>query len=229
MGFIDITSVVFLVIAVAIFWKLRSVLGTRSGSEKPPADRFLPPKPGNPDNVVPLAPPYSPPISSTPIVTDSTVPDAMPSSALDEALRMIAQADRGFDQTHFLTGAKAAYEMIVTAFAGADRRTLKPLLSREVYDSFVGAIDERERLGHLVETKFVGIDRAEIIEARLKGGIAEVTVRFSSQLITATVDRDGTVVEGDANRVTDVVDIWTFAREVTSSDPNWRLVSTDKG
>lgn len=234
MGFFDIYSVIFLVIAVAIFWKLRSVLGTRTGTEKPPVNRWgrqVPP-PGplpGPDNVVPLARPLSAPPTATPVVTDPSIPDAMAPSALDEALRLIAQADRGFDQPHFLGGARAAYEMIVTAFATGDRRTLKPLLSKEVYDSFAGVMDERERLGHIVETKFVGIDRAEIIEARLKGGIAEVTVRFSSQLITATLDRDGTVVDGDANRVTDVVDIWTFAREVSSADPNWRLVSTDNG
>jgi predicted lipid-binding transport protein (Tim44 family) len=233
MGFFDIYSVIFLVIAVAIFWKLRSVLGTRTGSEKPPVNRWGrngPPQGpiAGPDNVVPLPRPLNPP-TATPVVTDPSIPDAMAPSALDEALRLIAQADRGFDQSHFLGGAKAAYEMIVTAFATGDRRTLKPLLSKEVYDSFAGAMDERERLGHMVETKFVGIDRAEIIEARLKGGIAEVTVRFSSQLITATLDQAGTVVDGDANRVTDVIDIWTFSREISSSDPNWRLVSTDNG
>jgi predicted lipid-binding transport protein (Tim44 family) len=229
MGFFDIYSVVFLVIAVAIFWKLRSVLGTKSGGEQPPVNRFLPPKPGAGDNVVPLGRPYVAPVS-TPIVTDPSIDnDAMQPSALDEALRMLTQADHGFDQSHFIGGARAAYEMIVTAFAAGDRKTLKPLLSKDVYDSFAGAIDDRERAGHMVETKFVGIDRAEIIEARLKGGVAEVTVRFVSQLITATLDRQGTVVDGDANRVTDVVDIWTFARDVGSSDPNWRLVSTDNG
>jgi len=228
MGFFDIYSVVFLVIAVAIFWKLRSVLGTRSGSEKPPVDRFLPPAPPTGDNVVPLARGFAGP-ASPPAMPGSAEPDAVPSSALDEALRLIAQADRGFDQTHFIGGAKVAYEMIVTAFAGGDRKTLKPLLGKSVYDNFAGAIDERERLGHIVETKFVGIDRAEIVEARLKGGLAEVAVRFVSQLITATLDRDSVVVDGDATRVIDVVDIWTFARDVASSDPNWRLVSTDNG
>ena len=228
MGFFDIYSVIFLVIAVAIFWKLRSVLGTRTGAEKPPVDRFLAPKQGNGDNVVPLARPPNGP-ATTPIVPEPEDADGVSPSALDEALRLIAQADRGFDQTHFLAGAKAAYEMIVTAFAAGDRKTLKPLLSKDVYDSFSAALDERERLGHMVETKFVGIDRAEIIEARLKGGTAEVAVRFVSQLITATLDRQGTVVEGDAAKVSDVVDIWTFARQVSSADPNWQLISTDNG
>jgi predicted lipid-binding transport protein (Tim44 family) len=229
MGFFDIYSVIFLVIAVVIFWKLRSVLGTRSGTEKPPVDRYLPPQPGATDNVVPLARQFNAPASPPIAVDPAATVVSSPRSALDEALRTIAQADRGFDQLHFLGGAKAAYEMIVTAFAGGDRKTLKSLLSKDVFDSFSFAIDERERMGYVVETKFVGIDRAEIIEARLKGGAAEVTVRFVSQLITATLDRQGNVVEGDATRVSEVVDIWTFAREVASNDPNWRLVSTDNG
>lgn len=228
MGFFDIYSVIFLVIAVVIFWKLRSVLGTRSGTEKPPVDRVLPPLPGPGTNVVPLARPATG-LAAAPVRPEDEDLAAPSPSALDEALRLIAQADRGFDQAHFLGGAKAAYEMIVSAFASGDRKTLKPLLSKEVFDSFSGAMDERERLGHIVETKFVGIDRAEIVEARLKGGVAEVTVRFVSQLITVTLDKAGLVVDGDANRVTDVVDIWSFAREVTSPDPNWRLVSTDNG
>jgi predicted lipid-binding transport protein (Tim44 family) len=229
MGFFDIYSVIFLVIAVAIFWKLRSVLGTRSGSERPPVNRVIPPPSINGDNIVPLARPQAA-SASTPIVSDHDGEiEPMQPSALDNALRMLAQADRDFDQNHFVGGAKVAYEMIVGAFASGDRKTLKPLLSKEVYDSFASVIDERERNGQIVETKFVGIDRAEIIEARLKDSLAEVTVRFTSQLITATLDREGTVVDGDANRVTDVVDIWTFAREVTSSDPNWRLISTDNG
>jgi predicted lipid-binding transport protein (Tim44 family) len=90
-------------------------------------------------------------------------------------------------------------------------------------------IAERERQGHVSETKFVGIERAEIIEAHLTDGTAEVTVRFLSHLITATLDRNGVVVDGDANRVTDVTDIWRFARNVRSNDPNWRLVATANG
>ncbi len=235
MGFFDIYSIAFLVIAVAIIWKLRSVLGTKTGTERPPVDRYAPPRPDAPDlrtggdNVVPIARPPQPGAETVPgTAPDQSVPPAVP-SALDAALRLLAQADATFDQAHFITGAKAAYEMIVTAFATGDRRTLKPLLSRDVFESFSSAIDARERDGHQVETKFVGIDRAEIVEAGLKGGAAEVTVRFVSQLITVTRDRDGATIDGDPNRVTEVVDIWAFARDVTSTDPNWRLVSTANG
>ncbi len=224
MGFFDIYSILFLVIAVAIFWKLRSVLGTKTGSEQPPVDRFAERRQAD-DKVVPLQRPtlVPPPTIDTAPVSDQ------PSSALDDALRMIANADRNFDQAHFLNGAKVAYEMIVTAFAQGDRTTLQPLLSKDVFDNFAAAISERERQGHVSETKFVGIERAEIIEAHLNDGMAEVTVRFLSHLITATLDRNGVVVDGDANRVTDVTDIWRFARDVRSNDPNWRLVATDNG
>lgn len=229
MGFLDIYSLIFLVIAVVIFWKLRSVLGTRSGTEKPPFERSRPSLKSGADNVVPLTRPSSAAQPGVTVVEPEQEEEAGTTSALDDALRLIARADRSFDQTHFLAGAKAAYEMIVTAFATGDRKTLKPLLSREVFESFSASLDQREHLGHIVETKFVGIDRAEIIEARLKGGLAEVTVRFVSQLITVTLDRESNVVDGDANRVSDVVDVWTFAREVSSNDPNWHLVSTDNG
>ena len=224
MPFFDVYSLFFLVVAVAIIWKLRSVLGTRTGSEQPPADRFAP-RPDaaerrtGGDTIVPIK------TQTTAAATDP----AEPASALDEALRVLVRADRSFDQAHFLGGARSAYEMIVTAFAAADRRALKPLLTREVFDGFSAALDEREKQGQAVETRFVGIDRAEITEASVKGSLAEITVRFVSQLITVTRDRQGAVIDGDATRVSETVDVWTFVRDVTSSDPNWRLASTAHG
>ena len=143
-----------------------------------------------------------------------------------EKLQALARADRSFDPKHFMQGAKAAYEMIVTAFAEGDRKALKQLLSREVFDSFSAAIGERERNGETVEFKFVGISNAEIIDAELAGKMANITVKFVSDLITATRNRAGEVVDGDPTQIRDVTDIWTFSRDVTSRDPNWRLVAT---
>lgn len=232
MGVFDIYTVILLVVAVAIIWKLRSVLGTKTGTERPPVDRYAPPRPegefrANGENVMPLNRGPVPAPADVPIIDVEAQPPR--GSALDAALRTLTQADRTFDQAHFVGGAKMAYEMIVTAFANGDRKALKPLLSRDVYEGFSGAIDGREKAGHKVETRFVGIDRAEIVEASVKGGIAEITVRFVSQLITVTRDAQGQVVEGDPARVSDVIDVWTFARDITSSDPNWRLVSTQSG
>jgi predicted lipid-binding transport protein (Tim44 family) len=142
-------------------------------------------------------------------------------------LKTIVSADRNFDAEHFLAGAKAAYEMIVTAFAQGDRGSLRQLLGNEVLEGFNAALDERDSRGETVETTFVGMEKAEITEASLKGGLAQVTVRFVSQLISVTRDKAGTVVDGDPAKVVEVTDVWTFARELRSRDPNWKLVATE--
>ena len=138
----------------------------------------------------------------------------------------IVRADPSFDPDIFLKGARAAYELIVTAFAEGNRKTLKSLLSREVYDGFAGAITDRESRGEQVDQSFVGIKSADIFEAELKAGMAQVTVKFVSELISATRDKAGEVITGDPKRIKEVTDIWTFAREVASRDPNWKLIAT---
>src|SRR5262249_55876581 len=148
-------------------------------------------------------------------------------SSLSDALKAVVAADKTFDPDQFLAGARAAYEMILTAFAEGDRRALRQLLSREVYDGFVAAISDREKKEQTIDFTFVGIDKAEITDAALKGGTAQITVRFLSHLISATKDKAGAVVEGDPTHVADVTDLWTFARDTTSRDPNWKLVATE--
>lgn len=228
--FLDFTSLIFLVIAIAIFWRLRSVLGTRTGNEKPPVDPFTRKPAENPeptgDNVITLPRPGRTPDEDE--ETSSRIDAIAPTgSALNAALRAIVAADRGFGTDSFLDGARAAYEMIVTAFAAGDRDTLRPLLSRDVFDRFVGAIADREKRGETVDFTFVGIDKADIVEAALKGGSAQITVRFVSQLISVTHGKTGDVVDGDASKVSEVSDVWTFSREVRSPDPNWRLIATE--
>jgi predicted lipid-binding transport protein (Tim44 family) len=119
--------------------------------------------------------------------------------------------------------------MIVLAFAQGDRRSLKDLLSKEVYDGFDAAIREREANEQKVETRFIGIDKAELTGAEQRDRIAHVTVRFVSQMVTVTRDKTGAVVDGSPDKVTDVTDVWTFARDTSSRDPNWKLVGTDSG
>jgi predicted lipid-binding transport protein (Tim44 family) len=116
--------------------------------------------------------------------------------------------------------------MVVTAFAEGNRRTLKDLLSREVYDGFAGAITERESRGEQIDQSFVGIKSADIVEVELKNGFAQLSVKFESELISATRDKGGEVIAGDAKRIKEVTDIWTFAREIASRNPNWKLVAT---
>ncbi|HRD76622.1 MAG TPA: Tim44/TimA family putative adaptor protein, partial [Hyphomicrobiaceae bacterium] len=147
-------------------------------------------------------------------------------AALGNGLVEVWRADRSFDPEAFVRGAKQAYEMVVTAFAEGNRNILKGLLSRDVFESFSSVITEREAAGHAVEQKF-GISEAELAEAGVRQGVAQVAIRFVSDLISVTRDKSGAVVAGDAKRTQQVIDIWTFARETSSPDPNWKLVATE--
>jgi predicted lipid-binding transport protein (Tim44 family) len=154
---------------------------------------------------------------------------AEPESAVAAGLDAVVQIDPSFNGQHFIAGGRQAYEMIVTAYAEGDRRSLKNLLSRDVYDGFEQAIRERETRGETSETRFVSIDKSDITAAEVRGQTAHVTVRFVSQLVSVTRDRDGNVIDGSPDKVTDVTDVWTFARDASSRDPNWKLVATEAG
>lgn len=228
----DLTTIIFLALAVFVIWRLRSVLGTRTGTERPPVDlRREPQAPpaANDANVVRLPDRPTEPVRQSLDDPDRWKGVAEAGSPLAGGLDAIAKADGGFDAPGFGEGAKHAYEMIVTAFAAGDRKTLKDLLSREVYDGFVGAIGEREKRGERIATTFVSIDRAEFVDAQLKGRVAQVTMRFLSKLITATYDKAGVVIDGAPDKVVDVTDVWTFSREAGSRDPNWKLIATESG
>lgn len=227
----DLYTLVFLVLAVFIFFRLRSVLGQRTGNERPPTERprrpmaAQTPTPAD-DKVIPLPVRTAEPASDEPPAFRWTG-IATEGSELAAGLDAISAADRSFDAKSFSGGAKAAYEMIVNAYNAGDRKTLKPLLARDVYDGFVQAIGERETRGEAVDSKFVSLDKAEIIAASLKGKTAQVTVRFVSQMISVTRDRGGEIIDGSPDKITEVTDQWTFARETTTTDPNWRLIATD--
>jgi predicted lipid-binding transport protein (Tim44 family) len=238
--------ILYAAIAVVIFVKLRSVLGQRTGRERPPYDPYSArdtarPSPNNAnndrastnDNVVSLpgraaeaAPKPAEPAAPAADRWSGLAPAGSPIAA---ALDAIAREDKSFDGKHFIAGARAAYEMIVTAYAEGDRRTLKNLLSRDVYDGFEAAIRDREAKGETSESRFVSIDKSDITEAELRGRTAQVTIRFVSQLVSVTRDRNAAVIDGNPDKVTDVTDVWTFARDLSSRDPNWKLVATEAG
>jgi predicted lipid-binding transport protein (Tim44 family) len=146
-------------------------------------------------------------------------------SARDDILK-IAERDPEFDAEHFSGGAKQAYEMIVTAFAEGNRELLSNLLSRDVFEGFAAAMDERDGRGEKIDQSFVGINKCDITDAELSGSEASITIKFVSQLITATIDSAGRVIAGDTQKIQEVTDIWTFSRDLNSRDPNWRLVAT---
>ena len=230
----DIYTIIFLALAVFIFLRLRSVLGQRTGRERPPYDPYSrdAARPA-PEKVITL-PNRAPEAAAKPAESAAAPGErwkgvAESGTPVANGLDAIAAVDPEFDAKRFITGARAAYEMIVTAFAEGDRRTLKNLLSRDVYEGFEAAITEREKAGHKAETRFVSIDSADITHAELKNRSAQVTVKFVSQLVSVTRDKSGNVVEGNPDRVTDVTDVWTFARDISSRDPNWKLVATEGG
>jgi predicted lipid-binding transport protein (Tim44 family) len=230
---VDIYTIIFLALAVFIFLRLRNVLGQRTGNERPPYDRAarnvlrgvqdnnVVPMQGTVIDQAPLAPTADvvPPTDRWKGLTEPGTPLAL-------GLDAIAAQDSSFDPRHFLSGARSAYEMIVLAFANGDRRALKDLLSSEVYESFEAAIKEREKLEQKTETRFVSIDKSEIMSAETREKTAQLTVRFVSQMISVTRDKAGTIVDGNPDKVADITDVWTFARDITSRDPNWKLVGT---
>ncbi len=230
---VDIYTIIFLALAVFIFLRLRSVLGQRTGSERPPYDRAAPnvvqrtqdnnnvvPMPGAVIDQAPLAP------SADVAPADRWKDVAEPGSPLAAGLDAIAAHDSSFDPRHFISGARSAYEMIVLAFANGDRRSLKDLLSSEVYDSFEAVIKDREKHEQKTETRFVSIDKAELVSAEARDRAAQLTVRFVSQMISVTRDKTGAIVDGNPDKVADITDVWTFARDTSSRDPNWKLVGT---
>lgn len=234
----DIYTLLFLVLAVVIFIRLRNVLGRRTGNERPPYDPYTArdakgqgaPKPNEP--VVALPRGRSAPLGGTSVPSVEDIEARLSSHApkdspLAQSLTTLMRADPSFDPGQFLDGAKAAYEMIVMSFAEGDEAALKQLLGTEVFDGFEGAMREREARGEKVESNLVGIDKADIIEADVKNRTAYVTVKFASKLVSVTRDTEGEVVEGDPKKVREVTDIWTFAREVPSKNPNWKLVATE--
>ena len=236
----DITTLVFLALAVFVAWKLRSVLGQKTGHEQPPKDPFVrretPPMrpdqgqaPDKRDNVIRLPGAANDPAAAATPVAERWKDIAPPDSPVSNGIEAIVRQEPDFDPQAFVGGAKSAYETIVTAFARGDRKTLKTLLAKEVYEGFEQAITEREKRGEKAESNFVSIDKADLTAVELKGKAAQVTVAFVSQLISVTRDAQGNIVDGSADQVSEVNDIWTFARQLGSRDPNWLLVATEAG
>lgn len=205
----------FAVVAGVILFRLYSVLGRRTGHEAPPPDTVrVPPQPApKADNTIALP-------------NRSAATSEPPSDPIARALFDIKLADRGFETDHFIAGARSAYEIIVTAFAHGDRAQLRPLLGSEVYAAFDQVIGGREQRKEHVEFTFVGFKEVKVAHATLKGRAAEITVSIGAQFISATLGPDGAVVDGDTKTVREVTDLWTFARDVRSRDPNWLLVAT---
>lgn len=211
-GGFPIDLILFGMVAAFLVLRLRSVLGRRTGFERPAGERAPVPVPP----VVGAAAPAA-------AVPHRGVPDAR--GPVGQALARIRGADASFDPMGFLAGAEGAFRMIVEGFAAGNRQMLRDLLSDETYAGFEGAIAERESRGEVQRTEIREIREAVIDGADLRGTTAEVTVRFVSDQVNLTLDSSGKPVAG-ADAVTELTDIWTFQRDVRSSDPAWKLVGT---
>jgi predicted lipid-binding transport protein (Tim44 family) len=241
-GQIDLFTLLAMIVAVIAVWKLRSVLGRRTDEDDARLERKAREEVRNPatagagsDKVVSL-----PRRDREETVGEARVDTEEADNRVREfakgdvtvadGLFAIRKLDPDFDPGEFVDGARQAYEIIVTSFGEGNKKALRDLLSKDVLDGFTAAIHEREVRGERIEQNFVGINKADILEAEVKSGVANVTIRFVSQLITATRDKAGTVVAGDPTKIADVTDIWTFSRDIGTAraraNPNWRLIAT---
>jgi predicted lipid-binding transport protein (Tim44 family) len=216
-GFVFIEIVIFAMIAAFLVYRLRSVLGRRTGEEQQRPNPFTA-RAGQPDNVIPLPNRDRPRLDAVTAAPDEPL-------SLAASLDQIKAADSSFDEKHFLDGAKAAFQMIVESFARGDSAALRPLLADDVFASFDRVIRERQSRGETDETRVERVREAEVVEARLdQGRYAVVTVRLVSDQINALRGRDGVVIEGDPNAVVEANDVWAFARDTQSRSPNWALI-----
>lgn len=195
-----------------IIFRLISVMGTRTGHEqRHDLESLRRDDRRNPDDSR---------------ESDSDEEEPVPPKPVSTNARALRDADPTFDEDAFLRGARSAYEMIVEAFASGDIRSIRPYLNGSVYDAFKSAIAARDAAGYSSDLKFVGIDRAAIVDSRIDDAAMTVVTEFTSNQVRVTRDKDGNIIEGDPNRIDLVKDRWTFTRKRNSNDPNWILVAT---
>ncbi|WP_445809093.1 Tim44/TimA family putative adaptor protein [Yoonia sp.] len=204
-------------IAVFLILRLRGVLGTREGFEKPTVTRQETTTRRKPSfDVIEGGPDLD--------ITDHVEAD----SAAAKALAAMKRVDPDFNVTEFLGGARGAYEMILMAFENSDLDSIVPFISHDVYEAFASVVDDRQRQGLTVTASFIGISdmalaHAEFDEATKEG---DVSVRFKSEMTSVVRNAEGEIVEGSTKEIKRLVDTWTFARKMDAGDPNWKLVAT---
>ncbi len=223
-GGFPVELILVAMVALFLVLRLRSVLGRRTGFERPPqaeprANGFDPRSPAR-QAEAPMADALPPPAQSR---TSRVLPD--PRSPAGQGLGRIVQMDRSFESNAFLDGAQAAFGMILTAFAAGDRQTLRALLSDDTYAGFEQAITAREQAGEQQRNEIRAFTEVAIEAADLRGSTADVTVRFVTDQVNMVTDRNGAPVSG-SDGITELTDIWTFQRDLTAGDPTWRLVAT---
>ena len=205
-------------IAIFLILRLRSVLGTREGFEKPPARPGALARDGRRDFEVIEGGPDNDIIDHVEAGSDSA-----------KALAAMKLAEPGFNVGEFLQGSRQAYEMILMAFERGEVDTLRPFLADDVMGTFEIVINQRAEQGLTIQAEFIGVRDIALQEATYDRGTgeAEITVRFVAELTSVVRNAEGETIEGDANAIKRQRDVWTFARRMPSDDPNWTLVATD--
>ncbi len=219
MGSQMIQIIILAAIALFLILRLRSVLGTREGYEKPqePTAPLPPRRRERPFEVIEGG------------TTDLDIADFVePETPAGQALAAMKRVDRNFTVAEFSHGSRAAYEMIVMAYENGDLETLKQFLSPEVYEPFAAAIDERKVKGLTVEASFAGVREVTLVDAHFDPASNEgdITMRFTGELTSVVRDPEGRIVEGAPNELKQQKDVWTFSRIMTSDNPNWQLTGT---
>ncbi len=221
-GSFPIDLVLFGMIAAFLVLRLRSILGKRSGFERQQQPQRGPVAvPGMGRTAAPTID-----AKAEPVAPARPLPDA--GSPLGATLQQMRQVDRNFDANRFIQGADAAFRMIVTAYAAGDRVALRPLLGDDTYRSFESAIAARENAGETMKSDIRSIEHASIEAATLAGTIGTITVKFVSDQVSETLDKDGKPVHG-TDAVTEITDLWTFERDLAQSNPAWRLTEARSG
>ncbi len=214
-----IELIILFAIAAFVLFRLKSVIGTRSGYEAPPdyLNRDSAAQAGRPD----------PAAEAEDDADEAGLGRPVPKAA-KPALAAMREAEPEFSLGVFLDGARGAYEMILMAYEAGDRDTLDGLLEPDVYAAFESVIAEREAAGLKVDARFIGVRDLRLESAGFNPdtGEGELTLRFVSELVTAVHDAEGRVVEGDPNEVRRQTDVWTFSRRMGARDPNWLLSAT---
>lgn len=231
--FIDI--IFFAMIAAFLVLRLRGVLGRRDGHEgsgqNPFKDRTNDENKNGvvDDNIIPLidSRDQSELVASEeghPKVAEDSVDD---NDLLAKGILEIRAIDPNFDKDEFLSGARAAFDLILSAYSSGDTPSLKPLLSADVFANFAQVIWDREQAKQTMEDTLVGITSAEIVEAFAESSLENITVKFVSEQVNVIREENGTIVDGDSHTVVETIDFWTFSRNSQSSNPNWTLVATN--
>jgi len=222
--------VILAMIAAFLGLRLYSVLGRRAEHEEEPIAGRMDPRRGTgvtaPRVATPAKPDENGKAGATP-VRQRELPASSP--AVERGLRDISTADRRFDAFALIDGARGAYRMILEAYWSGDKAELRNLCDDDVYEGFAEAIDARDAAGETLANRLIRIEDSAITAASLDGNTARVTIRFRSDIAALTRNAEGAVIAGSLDDAIEAVDVWTFSRNVNSSDPDWLLDETDEG